>query len=82
MEDFRTGSASHTASCHRVDGPAYEGSDGSKYWYLNGKHITKLTKKMLINYMKANNYILAHLLTDPESIVREATLKYMKEMII
>ena len=61
---------------HRVDGPAYEGSDGSKAWYLNGEHITKLTKDQLINYMKSNNYILAHLLTDPESMVREAALKY------
>ena len=23
--------------CHREDGPAIEGANGSKYWYLNGK---------------------------------------------
>ena len=61
---------------HRIDGPAIEWADGYKAWYLNGEHITKLTKDILINYMKSNNYILAHLLTDPESIVREAAFKY------
>jgi len=61
---------------HRIDGPAIEHSNGDKSWYLNGEHITKLTKDILINYMKSNNYILAHLLTDPESMVREAALKY------
>jgi len=23
---------------HRLDGPAFEGSDGSKFWYINGNY--------------------------------------------
>ena len=26
---------------HREDGPAYEGADGSKFWYLNGEEVTE-----------------------------------------
>ena len=26
---------------HRVDGPAIEGSDGSKHWYLDGNKLTQ-----------------------------------------
>jgi len=26
---------------HREDGPAFEGSDDLKYWYLNNKHYSK-----------------------------------------
>ena len=27
----------HSKTFHREDGPAYEGTDGTKYWYMNGK---------------------------------------------
>ena len=26
---------------HREDGPAFEYTDGEKYWYLNGKELTE-----------------------------------------
>ena len=26
---------------HRLDGPAYEWANGSKYWYVNGKEYSK-----------------------------------------
>jgi len=30
-----------TGQYHREDGPACEYADGSKFWYINGKHLTK-----------------------------------------
>ncbi len=32
---------------HREDGPAVEYTDGSKYWWLNGKEVTESEHKKL-----------------------------------
>jgi hypothetical protein len=44
---------------------------GVKRWYKNG-----LLHRDLINYMKANNFTLAHLLTDPDPLVRKSVEEY------
>ena len=39
---------------HRVDGPAVEYADGTKYWYMNGKNYSKEEHKRLakmINFL-------------------------------
>ena len=61
---------------HREDGPAVEYSDGVKSWYINDELIYELTKKQLTKYMKLNNYTLAHLLTDPDDVVRKSAEKF------
>jgi hypothetical protein len=33
---------------HRLDGPAWEGAYGSKWWWINDKQIFKLAKLILI----------------------------------
>jgi hypothetical protein len=67
---------------HRENGPAVEHGDGFKEWYLNGKSLKIIPQEVLINYMKANNYTLAHLLTDPDPLVRESVSKYeWKEVV-
>jgi hypothetical protein len=60
---------------HREDGPAVIWR-GLRVWYLNGKFLEIIPKHILENYMKANNLILAHLLTDPDPLVRESASKY------
>jgi len=61
---------------HREDGPAFEHPDGFNKWYIDNQQIKLLPKKILLKYMKANNYQLIHLLTDPDPIVRESAMKY------
>ena len=34
--------------CHRIDGPAVEFADGSKYWFLNGIECTEAEFKKKI----------------------------------
>jgi hypothetical protein len=60
---------------HREDGPAIE-VEGHRGWFLNGKQLRTLTKEHLIKYMEANNLTIAHLLTDPNEIVRTSAAKY------
>ena len=57
---------------HRTDGPAIEFADGGKEWWVNGSQPISLTKQLLINYMKLNNLTLAHLLTDPDDMLRKS----------
>jgi len=58
---------------HREDGPAIEyGDDGGGDWYINGWRIIKLNKTQLTKYMKLKNLMLAHLLLDPDPIIRES----------
>jgi hypothetical protein len=61
--------------CHRVDGPAVEYANGYKEWWVNGSQPISLTKQLLINYMKLNNLTLAHLLTDPDDMLRKSAEK-------
>ena len=61
---------------HRIDGPAIEWGNGDKEWVANDKRLKTLTKQLLINYMKLNNLTLAHLLTDPDDVVRKSAEKY------
>lgn len=61
--------------CHREYGPAIESADGEKKWYLNGKRIKFLSKKALLKYMELNNLTIAHLLTDPDPIVKKSADK-------
>ena len=37
---------------HREDGPAVEGSDGSKFWYLNDTQYTEAEWKAKLNPVK------------------------------
>jgi hypothetical protein len=67
---------------HRTDGPAIERADGRKEWYMNGKLLHILPQDVLINYMKANNYTLAHLLTDPDLLVRNSASKYTWKEVV
>jgi hypothetical protein len=64
---------------HRTDGPAVEYLNGSKYWYLNNQRLDIIPQDVLINYMKANNYTLAHLYTDSDPFVRASVVKYKWE---
>jgi hypothetical protein len=68
-----------------MDGPAVEGGlnlpsewwfDG--VWYLGGKY-GSIPQYVLENYMRVNNYTLAHLLTDPDPLVRKSVEKYKWE---
>jgi hypothetical protein len=61
---------------HREDGPAIEYADGGKAWYLHNKRLYVIPQEVLLNYMKTNKLILALLLTDPDPLVRESTMKY------
>jgi hypothetical protein len=61
---------------HREDGPAVELASGDKAWYLNDKQLEIIPQEVLINYMKANNLTLAHLLTDPDPLIRKSASKY------
>ena len=61
---------------HRTDGPAVEHTNGKRSWYVYGKELKTLTKKSLIIHMKANNLTPAHLLTDPDDMLRESAEKY------
>jgi hypothetical protein len=67
---------------HREDGPAWECTNRAKYWYLNDKQLETIPKYVLANYMKANNLTLAHLLTDPDPIVRESASRYKWEEVV
>ena len=61
---------------HRVDGPAIECTDGTKWWYLNGK---RHTKEVYNNTIKeANEMCLALQLTDPREWVRELGRKQIQ----
>jgi hypothetical protein len=66
---------------HREDGPAIE-QNGTKRWYLNGRLLETLPQDMLINYMKVNNYIVSHLLIDPDPLVRESASKYKWKEVV
>jgi hypothetical protein len=68
--------------CHREDGPAVEYPNGEKWWFLNDKYLKIIPQYVLENYMKANNLTLAHLLTDPDPIVRESASKYKWEEVV
>jgi hypothetical protein len=67
---------------HREDGPAVvyspvEWDDGvftylPSFWYLNDERLKVIPQHVLINYMKANDLTLAHLLTDPDTLVRSS----------
>jgi hypothetical protein len=62
---------------HREDGPAFESADGSKKWFLNDRLLGyAIPKYVLIDYMKVNNHALAHLLIDPDPLVRKSVSKY------
>jgi len=67
---------------HREDGPAVENDNGDKgwllnrVWYINGRLLNTLSKKQLIKYMEANNFTVAHLLTDSDELVRTSAAKY------
>jgi hypothetical protein len=62
---------------HRIDGPAIERVNSThRSWYVEGKELNIIPKYILVNYMKANNLTLAHLLTDPDPLVRKSTTKY------
>jgi hypothetical protein len=71
---------------HRADGPAIVGRELCEWW-IDGEEFHEsgdrfLPQNVLINYMKANNYTLAHLLTDPDPLVRKSATKYeWKEVI-
>ena len=39
---------------HRVNGPAIEYDDGSKYWYLNGKELTEEEFNRTIKFSSIN----------------------------
>jgi hypothetical protein len=67
---------------HREGGPAVEEADGTKKWYLNDKHLKIIPQYVLINYMKANNFTLAHLLTDPDPLVRESVGKHKWKEVV
>jgi antitoxin component YwqK of YwqJK toxin-antitoxin module len=62
---------------HRIDGPAIELLNNTiQVWYLSGKQLKVIPKRLLINYMKARDLTPAHLLTDPSEIVRTSAQKY------
>ena len=37
---------------HRLDGPAIERLDGQHEWFINGKQVTELEHKLLVDTMK------------------------------
>ena len=48
---------------HRIGGPAYEGADGTKQWYVDGKDITNeveewFKSKRIYSKLKRNNFQL------------------------
>lgn len=63
-------------SLHREDGPAITCPNTPPQWWLFGSEIFSIPKHILVNYMKANNYTLNHLLTDSDSLVRESAVQY------
>jgi hypothetical protein len=66
---------------HRINGPAYDRADGTKEWWINGQQLDIIPQEVLFNYMKANNLTPAHLLTDPDPVVRKSAEKYESEKI-
>ena len=61
---------------HRENGPAQEYANGDKHWWRNDIYLEVIPKQMLVNYMKANDLTLAHLLTDPDPVVRDSASLY------
>ena len=37
VDEYKTVWYNESGQEHRIDGPAFEGVDGSKFWYLNGE---------------------------------------------
>jgi hypothetical protein len=67
---------------HRDDGPAVEWQNGIKEWYFKGTHLKySIPKRILLNYIKANNLTVAHLLTDLDPLVRKSASKYKWEKV-
>jgi hypothetical protein len=60
---------------HRIDGPAVEW-ELSREWYLHGERLEIIPQDVLINYMKANNLEVIHLLVDNDPLVRKSVDKY------
>jgi hypothetical protein len=67
---------------HREDGPAVEWSGVGRAWYLNNVRLELIPKDVLVNYMKANALTLAHLLIDPDPVIRESASKYEWKEIV
>jgi hypothetical protein len=65
---------------YREDGPAIIWPDGKKEWITKRNRTLRIIPKYVLEaYMKANNYTLAHLLTDPDPLVRKSASKYKWE---
>lgn len=60
---------------HRIDGPAIESLEKNEWW-INDVKLRIIPKYVLINYMKAYNFTVAHLLTDSDLLVRKSMRKY------
>jgi hypothetical protein len=58
---------------HREDGPAYIGCYGTKYWYINGKHITNEVN----DWAKERNIDLNNM-TDEDKMVLKIEIKMWK----
>ena len=61
--------------CSREDGPAIERASGKKEWYINGCFRRSLNKDYLIKYMELNKLNVAHLLTDPDDVLRNSATR-------
>jgi len=55
---------------HREDGPAIEYRNISRRWYRDGKRLYKLDRAYLTRYMELKGLTIAHLLLDPDPMVR------------
>jgi hypothetical protein len=49
---------------------------------LNGERLKIIPKEVLLNYTKTNNLTLAHLLIDPDPLIRESAMKYKWEEVV
>jgi hypothetical protein len=67
---------------HREDGPAVERGGRSRFWFLNDERLEIIPQYVLFNYMKANNLTLAHLLTDPDPLVRKSVEEYKWKEVV
>ena len=57
---------------HREDGPARVYGNGKTEWWMNNVQLTKLDKEYLIKYMELKGLTVAHLLLDPDPMIRNS----------
>jgi len=57
---------------HREDGPDRIYLSGKEEWWMNNVQLTKLDKEYLIKYMEHKGLTVAHLLLDPDLMIRNS----------